>query len=141
MKANNGDRVKVHYTGKLEDEKVFDSSEGRDPLEFVIGEHKVIPGFEEAVVGMAVGESKSVQIACDQAYGAHHDSLVMKVGKSQFPADIDPQEGQQLQLQTKTGQPVAVRVTDVGESEVTLDANHPLAGKDLNFQLELVSIN
>ena len=140
MQATEGNEVKVHYTGKLDDGVVFDSSSGGDPLSFVIGEHQVIPGFEEAVSGMAVGETKSVHIPSEQAYGPVQDALVVLVDRDRLPAEIKPEVGQQLQMKTGEGQVVPVRITVVGEEKVTLDANHPLAGKNLNFDLELVAI-
>lgn len=138
--AKSGDTVKVHYTGKLEDGTVFDSSRGRDPLEFELGAGQVIPGFEEAVAGMKPGEEKSVTIPADEAYGPRRDEMVVKVDREQFPDHIEPQPGQQLQM-VQNGQAMVVTVQDVSEENVILDANHPLAGKDLNFDLELVKID
>lgn len=138
--ARSGDTVKVHYTGKLEDGTVFDSSRGRDPLEFQLGAGQVIPGFEEAVAGMKPGEEKSVTIPADEAYGPRRDEMVVKVDREQFPDHIEPQPGQQLQM-VQNGQAMVVTVQDVSEENVILDANHPLAGKDLNFDLELVKID
>jgi peptidylprolyl isomerase len=138
--AKNGDTVKIHYTGKLGDGTTFDTSADRDPLEFKLGQGEVIPGFEEAVVGMEPGESKSIQIAAEDAYGPHHDELVTAVGREKFPPDMNVQVGQQLELQSTDGRRRVVMVTDVTDSSVTLDANHPLAGKDLTFDIELVEI-
>lgn len=137
--ARAGDTVRVHYTGKLGDESVFDSSSGRDPLEFTIGEGRVIPGFEKAVEGMEVGEERTVTIPAQEAYGERRDEMVATVGRDQFPPTIDPEVGQQLQM-NQNGQAIPVRVTDVSEESVTLDANHPLAGQDLKFDVELVEI-
>lgn len=137
--ARPGDTVRVHYTGKLGDETVFDSSAGRDPLEFTIGEGRVIPGFETAVEGMAVGEERTVTIPVEQAYGERRDEMVATVGRDQFPPSIEPEVGLQLQM-NQNGQPIPVRVTEVSEESVTLDANHPLAGQDLTFDVELVEI-
>jgi peptidylprolyl isomerase len=138
--AQKGNTVKVHYTGKLSDGTVFDTSVEREPLEFVLGEGKVIPGFESGVEGMKTGESKTITIPSDQAYGPRQEQLVAEVKKDQFPPDLNPQMGQQLQLQQENGQVVVVTVTDINENQVTLDANHPLAGKGLIFDVELVEI-
>ena len=135
-----GDKIKVHYTGKLEDGSVFDSSDGRDPLEFEVGAGKIIPGFDAGVRGMVVGDKKTVEIEPGDAYGPHHERLVAKVKASDFPKDITPRIGQQLQTQDKNGHPVNVRVTEIENGQVTLDANHPLAGKKLIFEIELVEI-
>ncbi|MGB2698105.1 MAG: peptidylprolyl isomerase [Candidatus Zixiibacteriota bacterium] len=139
-KAKNGDTVKVHYTGKFEDGQVFDSSEGRDPLQFTIGQRQVIPGFEEAVDGMNPGESITAKIPADKAYGTHHEEMVMAVDRKKIPENVDPKVGQQLQLHQADGRKIRVTVTNVSESKVTLDANHPLAGKDLTFDIKLVEI-
>ena len=138
--AKNGDTVKIHYTGKLDDGNVFDSSMDRDPLEFKIGENQVIDGFEEAVVGMSPNENKTTTIPSDKAYGEYRDDMVLEVEKSQFPDDIDPKVGQQLELRQENGQRLVVTVTNISDSAVTLDANHPLAGKDLTFDIQLVEI-
>lgn len=138
--AKQGDKVKVRYTGKFDDGEVFDSSENCDPLEFTVGTKQVIPGFEEAVVGMNPGESKNTRIEADAAYGPYREEMVVQLTKDQFPADVQPEVGQQLQLRTEHGQIIDVLVTGVSDTEVTLDANHPLAGKDLTFDIELVEI-
>ncbi|MFP4159306.1 MAG: peptidylprolyl isomerase [Desulfobacterales bacterium] len=138
--AKQGDTVKVHYKGKLDDGSVFDSSEGRDPLEFKIGDGNIIPGVEEAVEGMAPEETKEATIPPEKAYGEYRDEMVIEVEKSQFPENIDPEPGQQLELKQSEGQNIVVTVTNVGEEKVTLDANHPLAGKDLTFELTLKEI-
>ncbi len=138
--AKNGDQVKVHYTGKLNDGTVFDSSEGREPLEFTLGEGQVIPGFESAVVGMEKGENKTTNIPSEEAYGPHYQEMVLVVPRSQFPPDVNPQVGDQLQLRQPNGQSFNVNVTDITPDSVTLDANHPLAGKDLTFDIRLVEI-
>ncbi|MFC1731476.1 peptidylprolyl isomerase [candidate division KSB1 bacterium] len=138
--AQKGDTVKVHYTGTLEDGTVFDSSKDRDPFEFSLGENQVIPGFEEAVIGLKPGDTTSASISPEKAYGLHRKEMITVVEKSQFPKDIDPTAGQQLQLQREDNQTLVVTVTDVTETEVTLDANHPLAGKHLKFEIELVEI-
>jgi FKBP-type peptidyl-prolyl cis-trans isomerase 2 len=138
--AKSGDTVKVHYTGKLDDGTIFASSLSRDPLEFVIGDERIIPAFEQAVVGMTPGESRTTQIEADEAYGPHHDELVREVDRSIFPADMDPEIGQRLNLSESDGREIVVTVTDFSESSVTLDANHPLAGEDLVFDIQLVGI-
>jgi len=140
QKAANGDTVKVHYTGTLSDGSVFDSSEGRDPLEFQIGSGALIPGFENGVVGMTIDEKKMVNIPSDQAYGAHNEELIIKVPVSEVPENLNPEVGQSLQIQNADGQTHIVVVKEVGESEIKLDGNHPLAGKDLNFEIQLLEI-
>ena len=138
--AKTGDTVKVHYTGKLDDGTVFDTSADREPMQFKIGEGQLIPDFEQAVVGMNPGDSKTVQIPSDKAYGPHHEEMVMVVDRKEFPEDLAPQVDQRLQVNQQDGQTFAVMVTDVSESKVTLDANHPLAGKDLTFDIQLTEI-
>lgn len=138
--ARSGSTVHVHYTGSLADGSVFDSSNGRDPLAFTLGQNQVIPGFENAVAGMQVGEEKTVTIPAAEAYGPHRDELVLVVERSQLPEGLDPATGQQLQL-SQGGQSYLVTVTDVSEQEVVLDANHPLAGRDLTFELRLVDVD
>jgi len=137
--AKSGDTVRVHYTGRLDDGSVFDSSEGREPLEFVLGAQQVIPGFEEAVDGLSPGEARTVDIPADRAYGARREEMVLTVGRDQFPDEIRPEVGQQLQM-SQDGQVAIVTVTGVSDRDVTLDANHPLAGKDLTFDVQLVEI-
>jgi peptidylprolyl isomerase len=137
--AQTGDTVRVHYTGRLDGGEVFDSSRGRDPLEFTLGGGQVIAGFDEAVTGMEPGDEKTVTIPAAQAYGPRRDEMSGEVPRAQFPPDIDPQVGQQLQMQQE-GQTFVVTVTEVSDEVVRLDANHPLAGKDLTFDLELVGI-
>jgi peptidylprolyl isomerase len=138
--AKPGDTVKVHYTGKLEDGTVFDTSTDSDPLQFTIGDGQIIPGFEQAVVGMNSGESKTIKVPVDEAYGPHREEMVLVVDRNQLPADLIPEVGQQLQNRQPDGQTIVVTVTDVSESSVTVDANHPLAGKDLTFDIQLVEI-
>jgi len=138
--AQNGDSVKIHYKGSLEDGTVFDSSEGRDPLGFTIGSGQVIPGFEEAVLGMSAGEAKSVLIPVDKAYGPRNEEMVMAFPIDQVPAELNPEVGQQLQMAGPGGQPLMVSVVEVTDEQIMLDANPPLAGKDLNFDIELVAI-
>ena len=138
--AENGNTVKVHYTGRFEDGTMFDSSSNSGPLQFVIGEGRVIPGFEQAVVGMSPGESKSTTIPPEEAYGPHHEQMVQVIDRKQVPPDLKLGAGQQLEVRGQDGQKTMVMVTDVSESTVTLDANHPLAGKDLTFDIQLVEI-
>lgn len=138
--AKLGDTVKVHYTGKLDDGTVFDSSEGRDPLEFAIGAGNVIPGFEQAVVGMSPGDSKTTTIASNEAYGPYYEERVLVVDRQQMPADLPVDVGAQLQIQQQDGMVIPVVITDVSDGAVTLDANHPLAGEDLTFEIRLMGI-
>ena len=138
--AKNGDTVKIHYTGKLQDGTVFDSSSDREPLKFSIGSGQVIPGFEEAVTGMTVGEKKTALIPCDKAYGERNPSMVMIVDRKHVPADVDPEVGLRLQVGSPSGELIAVTVIEVNDKNITLDANPPLAGEDLTFELELVEI-
>lgn len=138
-RAGRGDTVRIHYTGTLDDGSVFDSSRGRRPLEFTVGGGQVIPGFDAAVTGMAVGEEKTVTIPAAQAYGDRREDYEMTVERGQLPDDIDPAVGDQLQMSDGTNQ-FLVRVSAATKETVTLDANHPLAGKDLTFALELMEI-
>ena len=138
--AKVGNTVKVHYTGKLDNGMVFDSSGERESLEFTIGNGQLIKDFEEAVVGMTVGDMKTIKIATAEAYGVHRSELVINIDKSQFPDNIDPKEGLQLDLSNPDGNDLKAIITSVGEDSVTLDANHPLAGEDLTFDIELMEI-
>jgi peptidylprolyl isomerase len=138
--AKSGDTVRIHYTGTLEDGTQFDSSDGRDPLEFSLGGGQVIPGFDTAVDGMAVGENKSVTIQPEEAYGERHEKLVQQVPRSSFPEDMEPAVGMQLQSQSPDGQVMNLVVTEVEDDSITVDANHPLAGQALTFAVELVEI-
>ena len=139
-KAANGDAVSVHYTGKLDDGTVFDSSRERDPLDLTIGEGKVIPGFEQAIIGMSPGDTTETKIPADQAYGPYHDDLVIEVDKDDFSDGTAPEIGQCYRVPRKDGGSMIVTVTKVEDAKVTIDANHPLAGKDLTFEIELVSV-
>ncbi|SMO78417.1 FKBP-type peptidyl-prolyl cis-trans isomerase [Fodinibius sediminis] len=140
-KVKDGDTVKVHYTGKLtEDGTVFDSSRDREPLEFTLGEGQLIPGFEEAVIGMEEGDDTTIDITSEDAYGERREDLELEVSKSDLPDNIDPEEGMQLQMQQENGQAIPVQITAVEDDYVKLDANHPLAGKDLTFDIELVEL-
>jgi len=138
--AKTGDTVRIHYTGTLDDGSQFDSSDGRDPLEFALGGGQVIPGFDTAVDGMAVGENKSVTIQPEEAYGEHHDQLVQQVPRSSLPEDMEPAVGMQLQSQGPDGQVMNLVVTEVEDDSITVDANHPLAGQALTFAIELVEV-
>ena len=140
MKAKINDKVKVHYTGKLTSGEVFDSSEGRAPLEFTVGGGQMIKGFDEAVNGMEIKEQKTVTIPADQAYGAHRDELIQEIPRDQLPADMQPEIGQKLVATNDLGHQTQVSVTGVTDSAITIDANHELAGKDLVFEIELVEI-
>ena len=133
--------VKVHYTGKFDDGTVFDSSEQREPLEFTIGENQVIPGFEHAVIGMILGELKTVTIPADEAYGPYRPEMVISVHRDEFPDNLAPEIGQRLQVRQADGQVVIVTVTEIEDEQVKLDANHPLAGRDLIFDIELVDVD
>ncbi|UCD58741.1 MAG: peptidylprolyl isomerase [Candidatus Hydrogenedentota bacterium] len=138
--AKIGDSVKVHYTGTLDDGTIFDSSVDREPLEFTLGEGQVIVGFEEAIVGMRPSESKTTTVPANKAYGPHNPEMVVAVDRDRFPEHLEPKVGQQLQMRQAQGQVIVVTVTEVSESSVMLDANHPLAGKDLTFEIQLVGI-
>jgi len=138
--AKTGDNVKVHYTGRLPDGTVFDTSIGSEPLEFTLGQGQIISGFEQAVIGMQVGESKTVTIPVDQAYGPRRDDMVLEVDRDALPDDIDPKVGLQLQMNQGDGGIMIVTITDVSETTVKIDANHPLAGQELTFDIELVEI-
>lgn len=133
-----GDTVKVHYTGRFEDGVIFDSSVGGDPLEFTLGSHQVISGFEDAAEGMTVGESKTISIDPDQAYGAYNESLVVDMPREYFPEDIEPELGMRLIIVDNSGEELPVVVSDIKDESVRLDANHPLAGKTLVFDIEVV---
>ena len=135
-----GDTVKVHYHGKLTDGTTFDSSSGREPLEFEVGSGQVIKGFDDGVTGMGVGEKKTIQIPVDEAYGEKDDNMVVEFPKANFPPDMKPEVGMQLNMTNGSGQVIPVVIVDVKDDSVILDANHPLAGQDLIFDIELVEI-
>lgn len=139
--AKKGNRVKVHYTGTLNDGTVFDTSKNREPLEFELGTGEMIPSFDAAVHGMSVGESRKVEIEATEAYGKRRDDLVISIPTDKIPDGLNPGKGDKLQINQQDGQSIPVTVTDVSNSEITLDANHELAGQDLNFDIELVEIN
>lgn len=138
--AKSGDTVKVHYTGTLSDGTEFDSSRGQEPLEFTLGQGQMISGFEEAVVGMTLGENKTVTLASEEAYGERNEAMVQEVPRSAIPPEIKLTEGMLLQAQGPDGETLRFTVADFNEEAVTVDGNHPLAGRDLTFQLELVQI-
>ncbi len=140
QQVKQGDKIKVHYHGKLTDGTTFDSSEGRSPLEFEVGSGAVIPGFDEGVMGMAVGDKKTINIPAEQAYGPRVQELVMDFPKDRFPEDMVPEVGMMLTMHNGNGQEFPVTIVDVKEDAVTLDANHHLAGQELIFDLELVDI-
>ena len=141
MQAKQGDRVQVHYTGTFEDGTVFDSSKEGTPLEFTIGNEQVIAGFEEAIVGMSVGDKKREVIDPERGYGLREEDLLFTVGREQLPAGSEVAVGDTLSIGFADGQTAAVHVAEIDEDSLTLDANHPLAGKTLIFELELVGIN
>lgn len=141
QQVKKGDTIKVHYHGKLVDGTTFDSSEGREPLEFEVGGGMVIPGFDEGVAGMIIGEKKTVQIPADEAYGPKQEDMVMEFPRDKFPEDMVPEVGLQLNMSNGQGQNFPVVIVEVQEAVVILDANHPLAGQDLIFDLELVEIS
>jgi peptidylprolyl isomerase len=138
--AKQGDTVKVHYTGKLDDGTVFDSSRDQDLLEFKVGEGQVIPGFESSIEGMSAGETKTVTIPSESAYGPRREEMVAEVGRGELPENIEFEKGQQLQIPQEDGELIILTIMDITDETVTLDANHPLAGKDLTFEIELVEI-
>ncbi len=139
--AKTGNVVHVHYTGTLDDGTIFDSSKGREPLEFELGKSMVIPGFENAVEGMEIGDKKTVHIPVEEAYGEHNKEMVVKVERKQMPPHIQPEVGLQLQMGPNPEQSMPVVITEVHDDYLVMDANHPLAGKNLNFELELVKID
>lgn len=138
--AQRGDLVQVHYTGRLADGTVFDTSTDGDPLEFRIGDSGILPGFEDTVVGMEVGATRTATIPAEEAYGPYRADRVLTIPREEIPPTLDLSVGQRLQLREAGRPPITVRVTDVSPTTVTLDANHPLAGQDLTFEIELVAI-
>jgi len=138
--ATQGDTVRIHYTGTLDDGTEFDSSAGREPIEFTLGEHAVISGFEEGVMGMHVGEQKHIHIPAEEAYGTRNEALIEEIPLHHFPDDLELRVGMHLQAQSPNGENFNVVVAALGEASATLDGNHPLAGEALNFELELVEI-
>ena len=140
QQVKNGDKVKVHYHGKLRSGETFDSSQGRDPLEFTVGNGDVIKGFDQGVMGMQPGDKKTVEIGVNDAYGEKQQEMLIEFPKTQFPPEMQPEEGMQLMMNNGAGQQFPVTIAEVREDTVLLDANHPLAGQDLIFDLELVEI-
>lgn len=138
--AKTGDTVRIHYTGTLEDGTTFDSSEGRDPLEFTVGSGQIIPGLDAAIPGMSVGEEKTVTIPPENAYGHPNPEARQRVPREGIPADIPLDPGTRLQMSTPDGRTIPVVVVETSDEDVLLDANHPLAGKDLTFAFQLVEI-
>ena len=139
--AKHGDRVTIHYTGRLDNDTIFDSTVDREPLLFTIGEGKVIPGVEQAIVGMAAGESKTVNISSENAYGPHRQELIAVIERREFPKNMILKVGLVLQFRPPGGQVIRAVITNITDLLVTLDANHPLAGRDLIFDINLVEIN
>lgn len=139
--AKSGDTIRIHYKGTLASGEVFDSSEGRDPLEFTLGSGMIIKGLDDAIYGMIVGEKKVANIPCADAYGEVHPQARQAVPRSEFPDDIPAEVGTQLQMQSPEGQVIPVKIVEVTEMEITLDANHPLAGEDLTFDFEITGID
>ena len=140
QQAKNGDKVKVHYTGKLTNGEQFDSSAGRTPLEFTVGAGQMIKGFDAAVPGMVVGDKKTITIPAEEAYGPKDPNMIVEFAKENFPADMVPEVGMQLTMSSGDGQQIPVVITDIKAETVMLDANHPLADKELVFDIELVEI-
>ncbi|MEM1117483.1 MAG: peptidylprolyl isomerase [Bacteroidota bacterium] len=140
MPSTAGDRVLIHYTGRLDDGTVFDSSEGREPLAFTLGSGEVVPGFDRAATGLEVGESKTVRMEPADAYGERRDDMILAVPHDAFPDGVAPEVGQRLQLGLQGGGALDAAVVDVSPEAVTLDANHPLAGEALTFDVTLVDI-
>lgn len=140
QQVKHGDTVKVHYHGRLTDGTVFDSSEGRQPLEFEVGSGRVIKGFDEGVKGMSVGEKKTVSIPADDAYGEHQKEMIISFERKNFPQDITPEVGMTLNMHSEDGNAIPVVITEITPDTIMLDANHPLAGEDLIFDIELVDI-
>ena len=140
QQAQEGDKVKVHYHGKLHSGETFDSSQGREPLEFTVGSGQVIKGFDDGVKGMKVGEKKTVEIEKNDGYGEKNDEMIIEFPKKEFPAEMQPEVGAQLMMNNGSGQSFPVTIVEVKEETVILDANHPLAGEDLIFDIELVEI-
>ncbi len=138
--ARNGDTVQVHYTGRLKNGQVFANSRDGEPLELTIGSGGLIPGLENGIVGMEVGETRAITVAPEEAYGPRHEELLVHVNKSEFPEDLAPAIGEQLQIRQTGGDPIRVTVADMDEDTITLDANHPLAGYTLTFNILLVAV-
>jgi FKBP-type peptidyl-prolyl cis-trans isomerase 2 len=138
--AKDGDTIKFHYSGKFEDGTEFDSSRNEDPLEITLGGGQLIPGLEEGLFGMVVGDKETVTIAPEEGYGAFREELILKINRDEFPKDVTPKVGQQLRLQKPDNPPFTVLIVEVNDDNIILDANHPLAGKTLIFDVELMEI-
>ncbi len=139
--VTDGNKVKVHYTGTFDNGEVFDTSRQSQPLEFEVGSGQVIPGFDNAVKGMKIGETKTVRLPEEEAYGPYNEAMIFEADPSQFEEGLSPEVGQQFQTQMEDGSPLLLTVKAVEDGKITLDANHPMAGKTLNFELELVAID
>ncbi len=139
--ALEGSTIKVHYTGRLADGTIFDSSEGREPLEVTLGTRSVIPGFEKGLMGLKAKEKKTIEIPAEEGYGHRNDEMMMEVTKADFPDDITPEVGVELQMQMDDGQDIPMKIIKIEDQKVTLDANHPLAGKTLIFEVEVVEVS
>ncbi len=139
-RAKSGDTVIIEYIGRLDDNTVFDTSASRGPVQLTIGEGRAIPAFEKAIVGMEPGDCKTFKVPAEEAYGVHHEELVQTVSRTVLPADLEPEVGQRLRATRLDGRAISVVVTDISEQSITIDANHPLAGKDLIFDVELMTI-
>ena len=138
--AKNGDVVLVHYTGSLEDGTVFDTSREREPIRFTLGDNHIILGFEEAVIGMTPGQTKTEHIPIERAYGPRRDDMIIEIERSRLPEELEPKVGEPLQIRSQDGRTAPAIITDVGEESIKIDANHPLAGLNLVFEIELVQI-
>jgi peptidylprolyl isomerase len=138
--AKEDDTVRVHYTVKLGNDTIVGSTKNEEPLQFTLGKGQVLPSFEQAVIGMNSGESKTVLVTADQAFGPHLDEMVVVVDRGRLPEGINPKEGDRIQLQARSGETMIVSVTDVSDSTITIDGNHPLAGKDLIFDIEFIEV-
>ena len=138
--AKAGDKVRVHYEGQLSDGTIFDSSLEREPIEFILGQDTVIPGFEQAVIGMEVGESKDVSIPPEEGFGEYSEDLVVNIEKTILPPDINPELGMQLEVSSEEETPRVFTIADIAEDSITLDGNHPLAGAEIAFKIELLEI-
>ncbi len=141
MTVKNGDKVKVEYTGKLDDGTMFDTSQGKAPIEFEVGAKKVIPGFEKAVIGMKKGEEKEVKIKPEDAYGNRNPEMIKKLPRKMLPKDQEPKAGMMILMKTKEGPQIPAAITAVSAEDITIDLNHPLAGKNLNFKIKVVDIS
>jgi FKBP-type peptidyl-prolyl cis-trans isomerase 2 len=138
--AKSGDTVKIQYTGRLDDNSVFNTSVDRGPIQLTIGKGRTIPALEQAVVGMEPGESKTIEILAEHAYGVYHEKLVRTVNRKVLPGDMEPEIGQRLKATNVGGRAFSVTIKDISEKTITIDANHPLAGKDLEFDIKLIAI-